>query len=63
MIDNYGLWERHDAEQEAQLERCPKCEDCGEYIQDDYLYDIDGIILCEQCMNKAHRKDAEQYKN
>ena len=60
--DNYDAWEAHDAEQQAWLNRRPKCEKCGEPIQDDYLYDLDGIILCEECMNHDYRKNADDYE-
>lgn len=56
MIDNYGLWKRHDAEQEAQLERLPKCNDCGDAIQEEFIFEVDGEILCEGCMNKRYKK-------
>jgi formylmethanofuran dehydrogenase subunit E len=61
MIDNYGLWERHEAEQQRQLEKCPKCDYCGDYIQDEHLYDIDGTIICEECMERNFKKETENY--
>ena len=36
----------------------PKCERCGEYPEDDYLYDFDGEWFCAECLlNQFHRKD------
>lgn len=61
MIDNYGLWERHEAEQQRQLEKCPKCDYCGEYIQDEHLYDLDGTLVCEDCMKSNFKKSTEDY--
>lgn len=61
MGDNYSLWEQHDRDMERELERCPKCDCCGEYIQDEYLYLIDGEILCLDCLNDQYRKDAEAF--
>lgn len=56
MIDNYGLWERHDAEQQAWLDSLLKCNDCKEPIQDESIFEVDGETLCEECMNKRYKK-------
>ena len=61
MNDNYDLFVRHDAEQEAWLAKLPRCGCCGEPIQDDYLYEINGEALCEHCLNEYYRKDVENY--
>lgn len=47
---------RHDAEQQEWLESRPKCSCCEEPIQDDYLYEIDGEYICEDCLNSEYRK-------
>ena len=47
------------AEQEAQLERLPVCSECGEYIQGEYCYEIDGEYICEECLESNHRKTVE----
>ena len=60
--DNYDAYERHEAEQEAWLKKRPICEKCGEPIQDDYLFDVDGDLYCEDCMKDLYRKDAENYE-
>lgn len=60
-MDNYERWEAHDAEQSAWEAKLPVCEFCGEPIQDDYLYDIDGEIYCEECMIEHFRKNTEKY--
>ena len=57
MIDNYALWEAHDREQEEALEKLPVCDCCGERIQDEYYYDIDGEILCEECLKDRYRRE------
>ena len=54
-------FDRHDAECEAELERLPKCDYCGKRIQDDYLYDLEGDIVCENCMKREFRKETESY--
>ena len=64
MLDNYDLFEMHDAEQEAWLRTLPVCEYCDEPIQDEYLYEIDGEYVCEEClreyMNEHYRKSVEE---
>lgn len=61
MPDNYSQWEWHDREQEQALESLPRCHRCGERIDDDYYYEIDGEILCESCMIERHRRNTEDY--
>ena len=37
------------------IERYPICECCGEHIQDEQLYYIDGRYFCEECIEDCHR--------
>jgi formylmethanofuran dehydrogenase subunit E len=53
----------YDAEQESKREKMPVCSVCGEHIQDDFLYDIDGEIFCEECLNENFRKCTDDYIN
>lgn len=48
--DNYDLWRKHDIEQFKKLARRPKCWICGEYIQEDYYYNILGRHICAGCL-------------
>ena len=42
--------------QQAMLEaRLPICDKCGERIHDEEYYDIDGEILCEDCLKEKYR--------
>jgi formylmethanofuran dehydrogenase subunit E len=43
--------DQHDADNERWLERRPVCKMCGEHIQDDWGYCIDGDWICERCMD------------
>lgn len=52
---------RHDAEQEAKIEKLPKCDYCNETIQDDFCYEINGDIICEDCLVNNFRKSVEDY--
>lgn len=59
--DNYDMWEAHERQQEKLLERLPECEICGKTIQDDYYYEINDSIICEDCLNENHRKNVEDF--
>ena len=61
MIDNYKAWEYAERERERRLARLPRCEGfrCGKRIQDEYYYDVDGEILCEECMKRKYRRYTE----
>lgn len=63
--DNYSQWEYHDWEQEQQRMQLPVCEDprCKKHIQDEYLFYIDGEILCEDCMIRRYRRNTENFIN
>ncbi len=49
--------EMHMARQEAEFEKLPKCEHCKETIQDDFYYEIDGDIVCDDCILEYLRKN------
>jgi formylmethanofuran dehydrogenase subunit E len=57
--DNYDLFVEHDAMQEKRLAELPECCECGERIQDEYCFEINGEYICEQCLNDNHRKYTE----
>lgn len=59
MIDNYDLWKAHEAAQEKALADLYHCDYCGQAIQGDYYYEINGEFLCEECMNREYRKAVE----
>ena len=46
------------AEAEKEL---PVCTCCGEVIQDDFYYEIDDEILCEECLKDNYRKSVDDY--
>ena len=63
-MDAYEAWERHDAEQEKWLQSRPVCSECGEHIQDEHLFDIDGDLVCEECLSdymKKYKQPTERY--
>jgi formylmethanofuran dehydrogenase subunit E len=42
-------------DEEYWLTRRPICDECGEHIQDDHLYVINGKIMCESCVEDCRR--------
>ena len=63
MIDNYKVWECAERERERRLLQLPVCERCHQRIQDEDYYDVDGEILCEECMKKKYRRKTEDLVN
>lgn len=61
MVDNYELWQRNEQRLEDELAKCPVCSWCGEPIQDEYLYEVDGELLDEICMDKLYRKPTSDF--
>lgn len=61
MMDNLEMWERHDAEQERQLQRLPKCRLCGEPIQEEYFYMIESDCVCESCLAEHFERRTDDY--
>lgn len=37
--------------QEEWLENRPTCDECGQHIQDEQYFDIEGKKYCESCLN------------
>ena len=61
MPDNYELFKQYEDNQQSKLDRLPTCTNCGEYIQDDYYYEIDNECICEECLNDNFRKRNDDY--
>lgn len=59
--DYNDLYAMHEARQERELRKYPKCAECGERITDEYLFDIEGVLYHEKCANDNFRKDVEDY--
>lgn len=49
----------YDAEQQEQLEKLPVCIECGEPIQDEYCFEINGEYICKECLERNHKKLVE----
>lgn len=53
--------EARDRDQQAGLDELPRCAYCGEPIQDDYCWEIDDEIICEECLNEHYRHYTDSY--
>lgn len=41
----------HDAEQESQPIKLPRCAECGEHIQQESAVNIGGDLYCDSCLD------------
>lgn len=48
--DPHADFDRYDREQAERLKRLPVCRCCDNPIQSEDLWDIDGSLYCESCM-------------
>ena len=62
VIDNFGLYDAYERQQEREARHRPKCDGCREPIWDDTAYRIDDLLLCEDCVErcKVHVEDYEE---
>lgn len=60
--DNYDMLEQREIALENALMNLPVCSDCGKFIHTDYYYDINGELICEDCMNRNYRKCTDDYE-
>lgn len=54
--DPYEDFKRYDREQHRHLAGLPECIECGEPIQDDQAYYINGEWVCEACVETYRRE-------
>lgn len=54
--DPLSDFDRYDRQQEEWLNSRPVCDCCGEPIQDDFCYEINGDLICEDCLDMYFRK-------
>lgn len=52
---------RHDAECDREMDRLPRCSYCNEPIQEDFCYEINDELICEDCLVSNHRRTVDDY--
>ncbi len=57
--DPLDAFNRRDAEEAEWLASLPVCDLCGEPIQDEYYYEIEGKEVCPECLNYHFRKEVD----
>lgn len=59
--DYNDLYDDYEEEQERELKKRPKCDCCGEHIQDEQFYRIgDYMFICVNCIGE-YLEDTEGY--
>ncbi len=58
-IRDYCTW---DMEQYLEEIARPICNDCGNHIMGENLWEFHGAFYCENCLND-HKRDVEDYIN
>lgn len=58
MPDNEEIRAAHEARLERKLAERPVCEYCDKPIQDDGYYYINGVYVCERCLDLHFKVDA-----
>lgn len=56
MIDNFGLYDIYEREQDRRAAHYPKCDLCGDAICDygyRISYQLSSLLICEPCMEQA----------
>ena len=48
-------FDRYDRQQAEELAKLPICDCCGEPIQDEYCYEINGDLICEDRLDMYFR--------
>ena len=59
-LSKSGSDEYNEAVTEAKerwLARLPQCEYCGEHIQDEYFYEINGEWICKACLDDQFKRE------
>lgn len=59
--DALSDFDSYSAEQEAELQKLPKCCECGEPIQSDICFEFDLGLICPDCLSRNHRKLVDDY--
>lgn len=52
---------RYDHEQQKRLKELPVCCYCNNPIEDDFCYEINGELICTDCLEANHKKCTEDY--
>lgn len=54
--DPIADWDAYCIEQDRLMELLPRCDECDKRIDDEYLYEFDGCLVCGECLDRNHKK-------
>lgn len=49
----------YDAELARLESQVPECGYCGKPVADDYYYEINGEVICAECLEEQFRREVE----
>lgn len=53
--------EERERKLEEWLDSLPVCSECHHPIQDEHCFEIDGELVCAECLAENHRKRTDRY--
>lgn len=59
--DALDMFHRRDRQQAEAEKELPLCDHCTEYIHNENYYDIDGMILCPECLDNYYKKNTDDF--
>ena len=59
--DYNDLLDIYDAKQQKELDKLPRCHDCGEPIQGEHCFEFNDELFCSNCVKENHRIWTEDY--
>lgn len=58
--DNYEILMAHEREKDRWLSRRPVCSFCEQAIQEEFFYEIDCEMVCEDCLKLHFRRTVQE---
>ena len=56
ILDNHDIHATHEREMDKRLEALPKCGICGDPIQQETAFHVNGVLFCDECLD-LHRTE------
>lgn len=56
-----GFIHRRETRRSGRSAKRPVCYECGEHIQDDECWEMNGELICTDCLEANHKKCTEDY--
>lgn len=54
-------FERRERRRQAWLDTLPVCAECNRPIQDEECFEINGELICPECLEVNHKKRTDDY--